>query len=232
MSSTLFTFVVCTGLSVSALAQATTVPAPSAPETELVKEGVEVTTSTPRVEGSNDATASTVAARSKPITTSYAQQTVLADVAAAAVVYVPMAVSSVGDDTRNDGRVVGVAPIVWGIGLGTYLIGAPVVHLANGFPARAALSLGMRAGAISLVETAGPALLNGCAKWSANYVTDVLCISLLISGAVVAMAAPPAIDAATARKQLSPPPQAAHAHWAPTFAVVRGGATAGLQGEF
>jgi hypothetical protein len=201
-----------------------------------IKEGVSVSASEGTYEEGCRVRATT-AAPVLPVpplrTQSYAYQTILADVAAYAIAIAPSYIASLRDDDP-------IPATAWVLptSAGVYLLGAPFVHLANGFPKRAALSVAMRAGALTLGAAAVYGVAAGCSTFAdgvrgnGGLVVLIGCLSVgfLLPSAILAL--PTGIDAKSARKDVVPSSRPQGVRWSPSLAVVRGGGTAGIQGTF
>jgi hypothetical protein len=98
-------------------------------------------------------------------------------------------------DAVSDGL---IATGAWGprgvpkIGLATYLLVAPVIHIAHGEPTRAAGSLGMRVGLLGL----GAIIGRGACTDHYSKTEDGDCLAEIFVGAIVGAVAAEALDAA------------------------------------
>jgi len=115
------------------------------------------------------------------------------------------------------------------LGLATYVLGAPIVHAAEGHPREAGLSVGLRLGA-PLVGGLSGFLLGGalCAKDDGDVPCPALTAALgILAGGVAAIA----VDAEVLSDEPEPSrPQVSH--FAPTLSVTKNGVSAGLTGAF
>ena len=111
--------------------------------------------------------------------------------------------------------------------LGTYALGGPIVHAANGSAGRMGLSLALRVGAPMLLGAGGYYVFSAGAdsrSW-APAIAGVLGGMIGIAGAV-------AVDASVLARKEAPPAEAASLRITPSVAPTRGGATVGAVGTF
>lgn len=110
-------------------------------------------------------------------------------------------------------------------GIGTYVLGGPIIHLTHGHVLRSVGSLGLRIGAPLM------GVVVGC---SASARSESSCDIGALVGSLVGLAAASAVDASFAydAEPHRPMPATASASIAPTFVATRHGGTIALQGVF
>lgn len=113
--------------------------------------------------------------------------------------------------------------LVW-IGISTYVVGAPFVHLTKGRPGRAAASLAMRVGLPALGLVIGDSIPRDCGICGGPPGAVYLGLA---AGVVTASA----LDAIFLAKGDATPP-AVHAGWTPVAGPTRDGFALGVVGHF
>lgn len=122
------------------------------------------------------------------------------------------------------------------VGLGGYLLGAPVVHLAHGNPGRGAASFVLRAGLPVLGFAAGYALFHhpdrSSGDWNFSGLGEGALMALGGMGACVALDAALFARESSPDEERAPSPPPYRPTMTPQVGYVRGGALAGVGGTF
>ena len=152
---------------------------------------------------------------------SYTLHVVAADATAVGL----MAAGALTDHTMADDSNVPAA-FVWA-GLGTYVLGAPVVHLMRDQNDRAALSVTLRMGLPLAFGTLGYVTSEGCEGWFCQL--DAMALGALGGAALASI-----IDYAVLSwgTTLAKPRKREGAVWSPTVAPAPGGGQVGVAGTF
>jgi hypothetical protein len=117
-----------------------------------------------------------------------------------------------------------------GIGVGTFLLAAPMIHAANGHGLRALGSLGLRLALPTLGAALGVHLQT---RSSSQCTLGGLCHDAVPQGGLVIGIGIGALTAVVVDTWLlAKPTKVTRSGWAPTASPTRGGATVGLTGRF
>jgi hypothetical protein len=162
----------------------------------------------------------------------YGWQTLLADGASVALVIGGATIASGSGSSSNSNSRTGSA--LAGLGSLGYLVGGPIVHLANGRPFAGLGSLGLRAGLPVGGAILGGLIGLGTCKDSSRDFGSGLCVlaigTLGFVGGVVAAVVADAVWLARKPTELAKPQQAVR--WIPDLSLSPTGGSAGVRGTF
>jgi hypothetical protein len=128
----------------------------------------------------------------------------------------------------SDGAALVTAPLVPPLGLATYLLGAPLVHLGHGRPLAGLGSLGLRAGAPILGGALGVALERSASGCSGDFCG----LGGLLLGGVVGVATAVALDSAVLAREKAPLEGTRTAFVPSVTPRLEGGVDVGVGGAF
>ena len=151
-----------------------------------------------------------------PLVDSYRAQTLAAD----GIALLGFALAFKANDGHTQGTLLTLA-------VGTYLLGAPVIHLEHHRPGQAIGSLVMRAGVPALTTLLIMATYKDPCPPEPERCDDYSELGWLALGLIGSGLAASAVDSGVLAKGDEPPRR-----WQPTLAATRGGMTVGLGGSF
>ena len=160
----------------------------------------------------------------------YGWQTLTVDGIATATIAASFGVAGSGDAR-------GPAYALFGVGMGGYVAGGPLVHIAHGEYIRAIGSAVMRAGLPALAGTVAYGLSHGCDAndhWIPSFCQEGAAFFAVAIGMLTSMAIDAGAIAWTTHRaaRVEHPPPVAKLTLAPDFAVSPRGASAGVVGQF